>query len=99
MALKRFRNSLPRARTMSATSMAGLLMNDVADDRRDCTGPRWTGSGLQSGWRPVAGAARTDADTGLSPPDPHDRAKAGWYAGRSRLQADASPNYGEPGAV
>ena len=33
MALKRSRNCLPLTRTISATSMAGLLMNDVADDR------------------------------------------------------------------
>src|ERR1017187_3100983 len=98
MALKRSRNCLPLARTMSATSMAGLLMNDVADDRRDYTGPLWTASVLQSGWRPAAGAAARGEDIGLSPLDPHDRAEAGWCAGRCRLPAGVWRNYVERGA-
>src|ERR1017187_8799119 len=63
------------------------------------TGEITLAKAVQSGWRPAAGAAARGEDIGLSPLDPHDRAEAGWNVGRSRPQADASPNYGEPGAA
>ena len=66
-------------------------MGGVCPFRTQFRANRW-------GWRPSAGVARTGADTGPSPPDPHGRAKAGWCAGRYRLPADASPMHTEPGA-
>src|SRR5579864_715041 len=98
LALKHSRNCLPFARTMSATSMAGRVMDAADDDRNGGSDRRWTASALRWGWRPDAGAVRTGADIGQWSPDLRDRAEAGWCAGRCPLPADVWPNCGEPGA-
>src|SRR5580693_4004228 len=97
MAWKRSRNCLPFARTMSATSMAGRVM-DADGGRGADSGRRSTASVLRSGWRPGVGAVVKDADTGPWSPDLHDRAEAGWCAGPYQLPAGAWPNCVEAGA-
>src|SRR5271165_413328 len=76
---------------MSATSMAGRVMDAADDDGSGGFRQQETALALRAGWRPAADGAGRDGDTWPWSPDLHVPGAAEWCAGRCRLREDAWP--------
>src|SRR5271169_6477070 len=81
---------------MSATSMAGRVMDAADDDGSGGFRQQETALALRAGWRPAADGAGRDGDTWPWSPDLHVPGAAEWCAGRCRLREDAWPSCVEP---